>query len=137
MARLILDTGVLVAGVRGRIDMEELADTDDLALPAVAVAEYLSGTLLDDDPDRAAAQRVFLDEVLQVLPVHDYDHDVATHHAALLAYVRRTGSARGGHDLIIAATARATRRTVLTTDRNARFGDLPEVSAYVIPVSRR
>lgn len=134
MARLILDTGVLVAGVRGRLDLGALADSDDLALPAVVVAEYLAGTLLDADAERARAQRAFLDDVLRVFPVHDYDRDVAAHHAALLAYVRRSGAARGAHDLLVAATARATDRTVVTTDRRARFGELPQVDARVLPL---
>lgn len=132
MARLILDTGVVIAGVRGHIDVAALGDTDDVAIPAVVVAEYLAGTLLDPDPGRSAAQRAFLDEILQVLPVHEYDRDVAEHHAALLAHVQRTGSKRGTHDLIIAATARAADRTVLTTDERARFGELPDVSARLV-----
>lgn len=132
MARLILDTCVVIAGARGRVDVAALADTDDVAIPAIAVAEYLAGTLLDADPGRAAAQRAFLDEVLQVLPVHDYDRAVAEHHAALLAHVQRTGGKRGAHDLIVAATARAADRIVLTTDERARFGELPEVTARVV-----
>ncbi len=35
MARLILDTGVLVAGARGRLDVAGLDEDDDVALPAV------------------------------------------------------------------------------------------------------
>ena len=132
MARLILDTGVVIAGVRGRVDVAALADTDDVAIPAVTVAEYLAETLLDPDPGRAAAQRAFLDEVLQVLPVHVYDGTVAEHHAALLAHVQRDGGTRGAHDLIIAATARATDRILLTTDERARFGELPDVSARLV-----
>lgn len=132
MARLILDTGVVIAGVRGHIDVAALGDTDDVAIPAVVLAEYLAGTLLDPDPGRSVAQRAFLDEVLQVLPVHEYDRDVAEHHAALLAHVQRTGNKRGAHDLIIAATARASDRTVLTTDERARFGELPDVSARLV-----
>lgn len=132
MARLILDTGVMIAGTRGRVDMAALADTDDVAIPAIAVAEYVAGLLLDADPGRSAAQRAFLDEVLQVLPVQDYDRSVAEQHAALLAHVQRTGSKRGTHDLTIAATARASDRVVVTTDERARFGDLPEITARVI-----
>lgn len=67
-----------------------------------------------------------------MLPLCDYDRTVAEHHAALLAHVRLSGSKRGAHDLIIAATARATDRVVLTTDERARFGELPEVAARVI-----
>ncbi|WP_147915738.1 PIN domain-containing protein [Ruania zhangjianzhongii] len=132
MARLILDTGVIIAGVRGQLDVTALADTDDVALPALAVAEYLAGTLLDADRARSVAQRAFLDEVLQVLPVHDYDQDVVTHHATLLAHVQQTGRKRGAHDLIIAATACATNRIVVTTDERAQFAELPGVSARLV-----
>lgn len=132
MTRLILDTGVLIAGARSTIDVAALADTDDVGIPAVAVAEYLAGTLLDTDPGRAAAQRAFLDEVLQVLPVHDYDRATAEYHAELLAHVQRVGSRRDVHDLIVAATARAADRTILTTDARAHFDELPHVTARVI-----
>ena len=132
MARLIIDTGVVIAGVRGRIDVAALADSDDVVIPAVAVAEYLAGVLLEPDPGRAAAQRAFLEDVVQVLPMHEYDRAVADHHAALLAHVQRTGTRRGAHDLIIAATARAADRIVLTTDENARFGELPDVRVRLV-----
>lgn len=132
MARLIVDTGVLVGAVRGQVNLGGLGDTDDVAIPAVVVAEYVAGTLLDGDPGRAAAQRAFLDEVLAVVPVHPYDQHVAAHHAALLAHVRRGGHPRGAHDLIIAATARATERVVVTTDERARFAELPEVTARLL-----
>ena len=132
MARLILDTGVLVAAARGRLDLAGLGDTDDITVPAVVIGEYLAGPLADRDPGRAAAQRAFLDEVLEVIPVHPYDQHVATHHAALLAYTRRGGHPRGAHDLIIAATARATERVVVTTDERARFAELPEVTARLL-----
>lgn len=131
MARLILDTGVLVAGVRGRGPLRAVAATDDVAIPAVAVAEYLAGTLLDPDPGRSAAQRTFLEEVLQVVPVLGYDEGVAEHHAELLAYAWRTGEPRGAHDLVIAAIARSAGRAIVTTDEKPRFGELPGVDVHV------
>ncbi|HWH09606.1 MAG TPA: PIN domain-containing protein [Solirubrobacteraceae bacterium] len=132
MARLILDTSVLVAGARGLLDESELAADDDVAVPAVAVSEYLAGVLLDCDPARQAAQRAFLTDVLAVIPVCDYDRTVAEHHAVLLAHVQRSGDRRGAHDLVIAATARATGRTLLSTDARARFSELPDVAARLI-----
>jgi tRNA(fMet)-specific endonuclease VapC len=132
VARLILDTGVLVAGARGRGRLEAPAGADDVALPAVAIAEYVAGTLLDPDPGRAAAQRAFLEEVLRVVPVLDYDEEVAGHHAELLAHVRRNGEPRGARDLLVAATARSSGRTIVTTDEQARFGELPGVEARVV-----
>ena len=47
----------------------------------------------------------------------------------LLAHVRRSGSPRGAHDLIIAAHAVETGRLLLTRDAKARFSDLPGITA--------
>jgi tRNA(fMet)-specific endonuclease VapC len=127
--RLILDTGILVAAARGQASVP---DDADIAIPAVAIAEYLAGVHLDLDAGRQAAQRAFLNEVLAVIPVCNYDRVVAEHHANLLAYTAREGRRRGAHDLIVAATARATARSILTTDVNARFDQLPDVVARVV-----
>jgi hypothetical protein len=51
------------------------------------------------------------------------------HHARLLAHLRKSGSQRGAHDLIIAAHAAETGRIVLTRDARARFGGLPGIVA--------
>ena len=124
MERLILDTGVLVAAVRGRI---LLPGDADISIPAVAVAEFLAGVHLGSDVGHQAAQRAFLEDVLAVVPVSQYDRGVAEHHAELLAHTARTGRPRGAHDLIVAATGRATDRVVFTTDVRANFGELPGV----------
>jgi tRNA(fMet)-specific endonuclease VapC len=132
VARLILDTCVLVRAARGRFDLADLTDEDDVSLPAVVVAEFLSGLLQDQDQARRAVQKAFLDDLLDVIPIDNYDPGVAEHHAALLAHVRQIGQHRGAHDLIIAATARATGRTIVTTDAAANFDKLPEVEARII-----
>jgi tRNA(fMet)-specific endonuclease VapC len=48
--------------------------------------------------------------------------------ATLLAAVRRSGRPRGAHDLIIAATAAASGRIILTADATG-FNGLPGVQA--------
>ncbi|MGO8965544.1 PIN domain-containing protein [Mycobacterium sp.] len=126
---MILDTGVLVAAVRGSSMVPEDAD---VAIPAIVVAEYLAGVKLDAVAGRRAAQKAFIDDLLTVVPIVNYDRSVAEHHAALLAHSRREGRRRGPHDLILAATARATGRTILTTDARARFDELPKVNARVV-----
>jgi tRNA(fMet)-specific endonuclease VapC len=134
VARLILDTGVLVEAVRGRIDLADVGAGDDVAVPAIALAEYLVGVELDADPARQAAQRAFVEELLAIMPIIEYTKTVAEHHAALLAHVRRAGRPRGAHDLIIAATARATGRLLLSTDEQAGFTDLPDVPVRIVRV---
>ena len=71
-----------------------MAATDDVALPAIAVAEFLTGVELDADTSRRSVHRAFLDDVLSVVPVADYTTQTAVHHAALLAHTRRIGRPR-------------------------------------------
>ena len=118
---------MLIATERGEFDLDRLiADDDAPAIAAITVAELGVGVALATGR-RKATRRAFLDDVLETLPVIDYDIDVATAHTILLVAVRRSGRPRGAHDLIIAATARATGRTVVTSDRTG-FDDLPGVT---------
>ncbi len=136
--RLILDTSILIAAERGTLDMAAAAGDDaDAALPAIAVAEYLAGVHLATTGRQRDSRRAFLDRVLRALPIEDYTQRVAQRHGELLAHVRRTGTPLGAHDLIIAATAIATGRTILTTDDRARFHELSHVAARVIAPTRR
>ncbi len=126
--RLILDTGVLIASERERANLADLiAEDDDAAIAAITVAELRTGVELASDRYRAP-RNAFVQRVLDVLPVEPYDLATALVHGELLGYVQRTGVTRGAHDLIVAATALATGRTVVSTDRGARFHDLPGVT---------
>lgn len=130
--RLILDTGVLIASERRRTVLGEiLTDDDDLVIAAVTVAELRTGVELASEPQRAARAEFIL-QVLATLPVEPYHVATAEAHARLLAHVHRSGTPRGAHDLIIAATAITTDRTVVTTDRSANYQALPGVQCIVV-----
>ena len=129
--RLILDTNVLIAYERGAIDRAAL-DRDELAIAAVSVAEYRAGTELADRPERAADRARALAAITSAVDVLDYTEATAACHARLIAHARRAGKPRGAHDLIIAAHALQTDRIIFTFDANARFGDLPCVSATAL-----
>lgn len=103
-----------------------IEDDDDVAIAAITVAELLVGVELAGERHRARRQQ-FVDEVSATIPILDYDSMVASSHAKLLVATRRQGKPRGAHDLIIAATARATERAVVSADATA-FQDLPGVS---------
>lgn len=102
-----------------------IADEDDVAIAAVTIAELRVGALLGTRK-AAATRTAFLEDVLAVIPVIAYDVAVAEVHARLLVEVRRQGTPRGAHDLLIAATATATRRKIVTADAKA-FANLPDV----------
>ncbi|HVX45096.1 MAG TPA: PIN domain-containing protein [Mycobacteriales bacterium] len=129
--RLILDTGVLVASERSAAGLSSVIEPDDdLTIAAVTVAELRTGIELATSRHRSRRTE-FLVSVLEILPIEGYDLAVAEAHGRLLAHVHRSGETRGAHDLIIAATAAATGRTIVTSDRKARFADLPGVECIV------
>jgi tRNA(fMet)-specific endonuclease VapC len=119
LSRLLLDTTFLVDSDRSKASLDDLiADDDEVAIAAITVAELLVGVLLADTAHRADRQH-FVNEVSDSIPIIEYDATIAAAHAQLLVAVRRQGRPRGAHDLIIAATANATQREVVTADRSA------------------
>lgn len=127
MARLILDTSILIEVERGEGKLlESLDDVDDVAIAAITVAELRVGVRLTKRRHQRAQYELFIASILDAISVETYEVEVAEAHAELLAHVRRAGTPRGAHDLIIAATALARDRKVVTLDRRA-FADLPGV----------
>jgi tRNA(fMet)-specific endonuclease VapC len=126
VTRRLLDTTFLIDADRAGDQLKEIIeDDDDVAIAAITVAEMQVGALLSDGKRREARQ-AFVDDVLVSIPVLEYDVDVAVVHADLLGLGGHQSEPRGAHDLIIAATARASGRIVVTADVTA-FDDLPEV----------
>jgi tRNA(fMet)-specific endonuclease VapC len=126
--RLILDTNVLVAYERGTIDRSSF-DDDELAVAAISIAEYRVGIELADTGARAADRARALALIVSTVEVLEYTEATAVHHGRLIAHVRRSGTPRGAHDLIIAAHAAETGRIVVSRNAAARFGQLPSVVA--------
>jgi tRNA(fMet)-specific endonuclease VapC len=127
MTLLLLDTTFLIDAERGHIRLDDVIDdNDDVAIAAITVAELQVGVRLASGRRRAQRQS-YVDDVCDVIPILTYDRSVAEEHADLLVAVRQAGRSRGAHDLIIAATARASKRTVVSVDP-AAFTDLPGVT---------
>ena len=121
---------MLVAAERSRARLDDVvADDDDVVIAAVTAAELLVGVDLADSRRRSRRQ-AYVEALLEAVPVEAYDLDVARSHGRLLAHATRSGSQRGAHDLLVAATAVARDRIVVTTDRYG-FRDLPGVTVRV------
>jgi tRNA(fMet)-specific endonuclease VapC len=122
----------LIAAERWLTSIDEVVgDDDDVAIAAVTAAELLVGVELADRRHQEA-RRTFADWVLSAIPIEPYDLRIARVHATLLAHGRRSGRTRGAHDLLIAATARGTTRTVVSADATG-FEDLPGVVVRRLP----
>ena len=127
MPDLLLDTSALIAVESDSTQAERMLPDPDapIAIAALTLAELEVGVALARGRRRTERRR-FVDWVRAEVAIVPYDATTATHHAELLAHCRRTGAMRGAHDLIIAATARATGRAIVTLDRGG-FVDLPRV----------
>lgn len=117
----------MVDAERGGSSLAEVVDDgDDVAVAAITVAELKVGVQMAKGRRRAKRER-FVEAVLGAVSVEPYDLEVAEAHAVLLAHVRQAGAPRGAHNLIIAATALARERQVMSLDRGG-FAELPGVS---------
>lgn len=122
MSRLLLDTTFLIDAERLAVDLDHVVgDDDDVAVAAITVAELWVGVLLATGK-RQAARAKFIDDMLDTIPALHYDLATAEAHAELLAQVRASGTPRGAHDLIIAATAKTSGRIVVTADSTGFTG---------------
>jgi len=124
---LLLDTTFLIDAEREAGHLDTLiGDDDDVAIAAITVAELMVGAELASRSSRRKREE-YVEDIVASIPILSYDREVAVEHAQLLVSVRRAGRPRGAHDLLIAATARASRRMVITADESA-FEDLPGVT---------
>jgi predicted nucleic acid-binding protein len=131
--RLILDTGVVIAVKRGKLaPADAYLPADDVAVAAVTIAELVCGAMLATDLPRRQEWREHATRVASALRVLPYTTDTAARHGELLALTRSAGATRGSLDLLIAAHAAESGRTVVTRDAAARFHELPGVHAIVL-----
>jgi len=129
--RVILDTGVLIAIERGTLDVDAVLGADDAAIAAITAMELLAGVERADDAHRQA-RAVRVEAILSSLPIEPYKVGVARVHARLAVAAMAGGRPRSANDMMIAATAAATSRILLTTDASAGFDQLTGVRAEAL-----
>ena len=129
--RVILDTGVLIAIERGRLDVDTVLGLDDAAIAAITAMELLVGVERADTAHRQA-RAVRVEAILSSLPVEPYTVGIARVHARLAAAAMAKGRPRSANDMVIAATAAATSRILLTTDASAGFDQLTGVRTELL-----
>jgi predicted nucleic acid-binding protein len=104
----LIDTSVIIAIERGRLDVDLVQVEDDdepIAISAVTASEILHGVhRLSTAVARTRAER-FVEHLLDAIPVIAFDLDVARVHARLDAELSARGVSVGDADLMIAATA--------------------------------
>ncbi|MGH3275385.1 MAG: PIN domain-containing protein [Streptosporangiaceae bacterium] len=131
--RVILDTGVLIAIERGSLDVDAVLGADDAAIAAVTAMELLVGVERADDAHKPT-RAVHMEALLSSLPIEAYHLGVARVHARLAAEAMSKGRQRSAYDMMIASTAVAANRVLLTTDASAGFDQISGVHAEVLNI---
>jgi tRNA(fMet)-specific endonuclease VapC len=124
---ILLDTGVLLYLLRGQATGRKIEEDYNLSkrserplISVITVGEILAIALRRG---YAAEKRAALNELIRDMVVVEISTPVAAHFAHILTAQQQIGKPIGENDTWIAATAKATDSTLLTTDRND-FGKL-------------
>jgi len=128
---VILDTGVIIAFERGKLDIDAVLGSDDAAIAAITAMELLVG-VERADAVRRQRRSIHVEAILSAVPVVDYTVEVARVHARLAVQSMNLGRPRSAYDLIVAATAAADGRTLLTTDASADFSGIAGISSELL-----
>jgi tRNA(fMet)-specific endonuclease VapC len=132
--RVILDTGVLIAIERGRLNVDTALGADDACIAATTAMELLVGVERADGAHKAG-RAAHVEALLSSLPIEAYSLDVARVHAHLVVEAMSKGRPGSAYDMMIAATAAATSRVLLTTDAKSGFDQLGGVRSEVLATS--
>lgn len=105
---LIVDSSVLIAGERDKLDAERFfrdQSGESIYLAAITASELLFGVLRADSPKRRQKRSDFVEDILGRIETIDFDLAVARQYAEIWFNLEKAGNPIGAHDLLIAATA--------------------------------
>ncbi len=133
---VILDSSLLIAIERERIGLDEIerrCGSAGMALSAVTVAELLHGVHSLRSSKGKTQASVFVEGLIEGMPVLPFDLLCARVHAEVHSVLRRRGVTIGAHDLLIGATALANGFGVATSDARS-FPRIPGLEVEVFEV---
>jgi tRNA(fMet)-specific endonuclease VapC len=113
----LIDSSVLVAAERGKLDLEQhllALGAEPVALAAVTASELLHGVHRASTKVQRSRREAFVERILSHIETVPFDLVVARIHARLAAELYKTPV--GAHDLMIGATAVALGYQVATRD---------------------
>jgi len=99
----------------GRRLTERLDHDEEVAIASITASELLHGVHRANVEHRARRE-AFVESILTVVPILDFDLLAARAHARLWAELARAGSDIGPHDRLVAATAISLGWRVVTTN---------------------
>ena len=130
----LIDTSVWIQLEREKKrprDVRTFIPGESFALAAITASEMLVGIHRAKTGSQRIRRQRFVETILQIAPVEEFDLPVARVHAELAAQLDESGLTIGTHDLLIAATAVSKSYAVLT--HNVReFGRVPGLQVRTV-----
>ena len=128
MGKVVLDTSSWIDLERKQFNPGYLEGTEVVIMAAAALAELRFAL---EAKARTESERIntkqFIDDALSVSVFQPIDEKTAEIFAELKAFCKTVGAPRGINDLWIAATAIRHDAVLISSDRKALFGDLPNL----------
>lgn len=129
MARVVFDTSALIAIDRRLVPIENVVIAgEDYFLPEIVVAEYLTGIEHSRNAQQKSRKLQTLRALEGVCTRVDFGRIQAARYAKLAAHAKKTGKPRSEFDLAIAACALSLDAQIKTSDRAAKFEELPGIT---------
>jgi len=131
---MILDTSVIIDYERRSREIHALASRkpqEPVRLSVITAAELLHGVHRAESVGRRARRSTFVEHVLSLFPIIDFDLAIARLYSELWATLEKQGKRISAHDLIIGATALANDESVATFDKRD-FTKIPGLRVEVI-----
>jgi predicted nucleic acid-binding protein len=129
MGRVVLDTSVLIAIDRNPAMIVKLLEAgEEYFLPEIVVAEYLVGVELALTPEQKTSKLAKLEVFEKFVSPLSFGRAEAKAYSIFAAVSRRSGTPRTNFDIAIAASALVLDAKLKTSDRAAKFEELPGIT---------
>jgi len=129
----LIDSSVLIAAERAKLDLEELLRDhaeEEIAIASITASELLHGIHRAAKPAQRARREGFVESLLSIVPVVSFDLVAARVHAGVWAQLASKGVNVGAHDLLIGATALAIGFDLATRDKRS-FPKIPGLTLVI------
>jgi predicted nucleic acid-binding protein len=137
---VMLDTSVLIAAERERLDLEallwSLEPQTSVAISIITAAELLHGVERANTAERKRRRSEYVEWLLRKFRVIDLTLDDAREYSRLWAALQSSGVTIGSHDLLLGATALRLRYRVGTLNIN-HFARIPNLDFKPETFNRR
>ena len=111
---LILDTSVIIAAEKNKIDFGRWENYGNAYISGITVSELLVGIHRANSEERKIKRSAFVEHIISSIAVLPFGEEEARVYAQIINSLYNKNVTLGAHDMIIGATAIASRYAVLT-----------------------